>query len=234
MKIGELAKAAHVEAETIRYYERIGLLPAPSRSPNGYRAYAGGHLERLAFIRHCRALDIALVDVAQLLRFVDDPTTDCAEVDALIDTQLTVSARVSTPCKCSSANSSPCATSAVPPIVRRNAASCMSSRRRRGGMSVCATMSMRNDLRFGGGVTTMWGASAPVRSWSRYAPSANRLGLKSSPMHRWLAIFFLLLVPLQFASAGLEAYCLESAGFATSHGDHHPHTCQVDEGDEKG
>ena len=51
MKIGELAKAAHVEVETIRYYERIGLLPAPSRSPNGYRAYAGGHLERLAFIR---------------------------------------------------------------------------------------------------------------------------------------------------------------------------------------
>ena len=97
MKIGELAKAAHVEAETIRYYERIGLLPAPSRSPNGYRAYAGGHLERLAFIRHCRALDIALVDVAQLLRFVDDPTTDCAEVDALIDTQLTrVRARLDT------------------------------------------------------------------------------------------------------------------------------------------
>lgn len=97
MKIGELAKAAHVEVETIRYYERIGLLPAPSRSPNGYRAYAGGHLERLAFIRHCRALDIALADVAQLLRFVDDPTTDCAEVNALIDSQLTrVRARLDT------------------------------------------------------------------------------------------------------------------------------------------
>jgi hypothetical protein len=93
-------------------------------------------------------------------------------------------------------------------------------------------MSMRNDLRFGGGVTTMWGASAPVRSWSRYEPSADGLGLKSSPMHSWLAIFFMLLVPLQFASAGLEAYCLESAGVATSHGDHHPHTCQVDEGDD--
>ena len=44
MKIGELAKAAHVEVETIRYYERIGLLPAPSRSPNGYRAFAVGHI----------------------------------------------------------------------------------------------------------------------------------------------------------------------------------------------
>lgn len=76
----------------------------------------------------------------------------------------------------------------------------------------------------------MRGVSVPVRSWSRYEPSANGPGLKSSPMHRWLAIVFLLLVPLQFASAGLEAYCVESAGFATSHGDHHPHTCQVDEG----
>lgn len=89
MKIGELARAAHVEVETIRYYERIGLLPAPARSYNGYRAYANGHLERLAFIRHCRALDIALADIARLLRLVDDPTASCSEVDALIDTQLT-------------------------------------------------------------------------------------------------------------------------------------------------
>ena len=83
MKIGELAKAAHVEVETIRHYERIGLLPAPARSHNGYRAYAGMHLERLAFIRHCRALDIALADVARLLRFVDDPSAECGEVDEI-------------------------------------------------------------------------------------------------------------------------------------------------------
>ncbi|TAH44619.1 MAG: Cd(II)/Pb(II)-responsive transcriptional regulator [Betaproteobacteria bacterium] len=88
MKIGELAKAAHVEVETIRYYERIGLLPAPARSDNGYRAYAGMHLERLAFIRHCRTLDIALADITRLLRFVDDPSAECAEVNTLIDTQL--------------------------------------------------------------------------------------------------------------------------------------------------
>ncbi|ENO93940.1 MerR family transcriptional regulator [Thauera sp. 28] len=88
MKIGELAKAAHVEVETVRYYERIGLLPAPARSDNGYRVYAGTHLERLAFIRHCRALDITLADVARLLRFVDDPAAQCAEVNTLIDTQL--------------------------------------------------------------------------------------------------------------------------------------------------
>ncbi|TAH44618.1 MAG: hypothetical protein EYC67_12795 [Betaproteobacteria bacterium] len=50
-------------------------------------------------------------------------------------------------------------------------------------------------------------------------------------MRRWFAILLLLLVPLQFASAGMEAYSLQSAAVATSHGYHHPHTCQMDEGD---
>lgn len=49
-------------------------------------------------------------------------------------------------------------------------------------------------------------------------------------MVRWLAVMLLLLVPLQFASASLEAYCAQSVGAATRHGDHHPHSCQVDEG----
>ena len=50
-------------------------------------------------------------------------------------------------------------------------------------------------------------------------------------MRRWFAILFLLLVPIQPASAAIEAYCVQSLGFATSHGDHHPHACQVDEGE---
>ena len=88
MKIGELAKAAHVEVETIRYYERIGLLPAPARSHNGYRAYAGMHLERLAFIRHCRALDMPLADIQRLLDFVAHPEADCDDINHVIDAQL--------------------------------------------------------------------------------------------------------------------------------------------------
>lgn len=88
MKIGELAKAARVDVETIRYYERIGLLPAPARAHNGYRSYAQAHLERLGFIRHCRALDIPLADIARLLEFVQDPSAECREIDQLIDTQL--------------------------------------------------------------------------------------------------------------------------------------------------
>lgn len=88
MKIGELAKASHIEVETIRYYERIGLLPAPARTNGGYRTYASAHLERLVFIRHCRALDISLADIGCLLRFVEDPGAECSEIDRLIDTQL--------------------------------------------------------------------------------------------------------------------------------------------------
>lgn len=88
LRIGELAQATGVDNETIRYYEKTGLLPAPIRSGNGYRAYGVSHLERLAFIRHCRALDISLADVKRLLEFVDQPATDCGDIDRLIDAQL--------------------------------------------------------------------------------------------------------------------------------------------------
>lgn len=88
MRIGELGLATGVDVETIRYYEKTGLLPAPARSANGYRAYGAVHLELLAFIRHCRALDISLADVKQLLAFVAHPDTDCGGIDRLIDAQL--------------------------------------------------------------------------------------------------------------------------------------------------
>lgn len=88
MRIGELGQAAGVDVETVRFYEKSGLLPAPARSQNGYRAYGPMHLERLAFIRHCRALDISLNEVKRLLEFVEQPNADCGDIDRLIDTQL--------------------------------------------------------------------------------------------------------------------------------------------------
>ena len=88
MRIGELAGKIGVDAETIRYYEKKGLLPAPARSANGYRRYGSTHAERLAFIRHCRALDMSLGEIEALLLFVDSPTRDCAHVDDLVDNQL--------------------------------------------------------------------------------------------------------------------------------------------------
>lgn len=63
MRIGELASHSGMKADTVRYYEKTGLLPAPPRLPNGYRDYGPAHVERPAFIRHCRTLGMSLDDV---------------------------------------------------------------------------------------------------------------------------------------------------------------------------
>lgn len=88
MRIGELGKATGVDVETIRYYEKAGLLAPPARRDNGYRAYSADHLERLAFIRHCRALDMPLAGIKRLLDFLGQPLAECGDVDRLIEEQL--------------------------------------------------------------------------------------------------------------------------------------------------
>ena len=85
MKIGELATAAQTQVETIRYYEREGLLPPAPRSEGNYRIYGPEHVERLAFVRHCRSLDMTLDEIRVLLRFKDEPQAECGEVNALLD-----------------------------------------------------------------------------------------------------------------------------------------------------
>ena len=85
MKIGELAAAAQTPVDTIRYYEREGLLPQAPRSEGNYRIYGPEHVDRLAFVRHCRSLDMALQEIRLLLRFKDEPQADCGEVNALLD-----------------------------------------------------------------------------------------------------------------------------------------------------
>ncbi|MBN9428454.1 MAG: Cd(II)/Pb(II)-responsive transcriptional regulator [Burkholderiales bacterium] len=85
MKIGDLAKATGTQVETVRYYEREGLLPPPARSSGNYRIYGAAHVERLSFIRHCRSLDMTLDEIRVLLRFKDAPAENCAEVNALLD-----------------------------------------------------------------------------------------------------------------------------------------------------
>ena len=95
MKIGELAAAAHTPVETIRYYERAGLLPPAPRSPANYRVYGPAHVERLAFVRHCRSLDMALDEIRVLLRFKDAPHEDCGAVNVLLDEHIShVAARL--------------------------------------------------------------------------------------------------------------------------------------------
>jgi Cd(II)/Pb(II)-responsive transcriptional regulator len=85
MKIGELATATGTQVETIRYYEREGLLPETTRTEGNYRIYGEVHAERLSFIRHCRSLDMTLDEIRVLLRFKDAPTENCGEVNALLD-----------------------------------------------------------------------------------------------------------------------------------------------------
>jgi Cd(II)/Pb(II)-responsive transcriptional regulator len=85
MKIGELAAQAGCDVQTVRFYEREGLLEAPAREPSGYRRYAKRQLQQLQFIRHCRSLDIPLSEIHRLLEFTVAPIQSCAQVDALLD-----------------------------------------------------------------------------------------------------------------------------------------------------
>ncbi|MBA4503695.1 Cd(II)/Pb(II)-responsive transcriptional regulator [Marinobacterium sp. 3-1745] len=84
MKIGDIATATGLSVETIRYYEKIGLLPPPARSENGYRHYRPLHLERLQFIKRCRSLDMAQDEIRQLIDLARQPDADCRDVDALL------------------------------------------------------------------------------------------------------------------------------------------------------
>lgn len=89
MRIGELARQVGYPVETIRYYEREGLLPAAWRDQNNnYRHYDQTHLEQLLFIRRCRALDMTHQEIRVLLQARHQPDADCGAVNALINEHL--------------------------------------------------------------------------------------------------------------------------------------------------
>ena len=67
MKIGVLAEKSGLSIQTIRFYERKGLLPPPERTQANYRVYANGTLQHLLFIKQCRALDMTIEEIDQLL-----------------------------------------------------------------------------------------------------------------------------------------------------------------------
>lgn len=87
--IGELAKATATKAETIRYYERIGLLPKPGRTAGNYRSYSTGHLGRLSFVRRARDLGFSIEQVRDLLGLSDQGDRPCKAVDAIARQHLT-------------------------------------------------------------------------------------------------------------------------------------------------
>ena len=88
MRIGELAKRGDCDVETVRFYEREGLLDAPAREANGYRRYAETQLAQLNFIRHCRSLGIGLPEVRTLRCFQENPRLACDEINQLVDRQI--------------------------------------------------------------------------------------------------------------------------------------------------
>ena len=88
ISIGDLAKATDTKVETIRYYERAGLLPAPARTTGNYRSYEPAHRTRLGFIRRARELGFSLKEVQDMLQLSDDKQRSCSEVDAIARTHL--------------------------------------------------------------------------------------------------------------------------------------------------
>lgn len=88
MRIGELAGASGVPAQTIRFYERKGLLPGPGRAPNGYRAYEESTLARLNFIRSAQAAGLTLAEIGSIIDLREEGTVPCAHVAGLIEQKL--------------------------------------------------------------------------------------------------------------------------------------------------
>jgi DNA-binding transcriptional MerR regulator len=81
MNIGELARASDTKVETIRYYERIGLLPAPPRTAGNYRNYSTAHANRLSFTRRARDLGFSIEQIRALLDLADQKQQPCEAVD---------------------------------------------------------------------------------------------------------------------------------------------------------
>ena len=80
LKTGELAKLAEVNVETLRFYERKGLLPEPPRLTSGYREYPPDTVERIRFIQRAKELGFTLQEIKGLLELRVDPDTTCSEV----------------------------------------------------------------------------------------------------------------------------------------------------------
>ena len=88
MLIGKLADAAGLPSQTIRFYERKGLLPAPERGANGYRTYDASTLTRLHFVQTAQAAGLTLAEIASIIGLRDHGNVPCAHVATLIHHKL--------------------------------------------------------------------------------------------------------------------------------------------------
>ena len=88
MQIGDLSQGTGVNIETIRYYERIGVLPKPARKSNGRRSYGEADAQRLGFIRHARDLGFDLASIRILLALQEQPEASCEDASRIAAEQL--------------------------------------------------------------------------------------------------------------------------------------------------
>jgi MerR family transcriptional regulator, mercuric resistance operon regulatory protein len=86
--VRELSRLSDVNVETIRYFEKIGIMPIPHRNSSGYRVYSTPHVERLLFVRRSRSLGFSQPEVRKLLTLVDEHTHTCSEVRDMTAAQL--------------------------------------------------------------------------------------------------------------------------------------------------
>lgn len=88
MTIGQLAKSAGVKIETVRYYERIGLIAKPARSSSGHRNYSNEDMRHLIFVRRARDLGFSIEDIRALLKLAAPDQKPCAEVKSIASAHL--------------------------------------------------------------------------------------------------------------------------------------------------
>lgn len=88
MKIGELANKTGCSIQTIRFYEREGLINPLQRTQSNYRLYDKGSLRQLTFIKQCRSLDMSIVEVKQLIQNKENPNNSCASINSMIDVHI--------------------------------------------------------------------------------------------------------------------------------------------------
>jgi len=95
MKIGEVAEKTGCSIQTIRFYERKGLLNTPNRTAANYRYYDSGTLKQLTFIKQCRSLDMSIEEIKTLLKNKEQPDASCDKVNTMIQTHISqVSERI--------------------------------------------------------------------------------------------------------------------------------------------
>jgi MerR family transcriptional regulator, mercuric resistance operon regulatory protein len=88
MSIGRLSTRAAVNIETVRYYERAGLLPSPPRKEGGHRLYGEAHVKRLTFVRRARELGFTLEEIRALLHLADEQHPSCSKVRVVASAHL--------------------------------------------------------------------------------------------------------------------------------------------------